>query len=74
MGLKVRSLGMRSFRNFSERDLELADGLTVLVGPNATGKTNSVEALQMLTGVEDELAEALNAIRRNRKQLDEEAQ
>ena len=32
------------------------------------------EALQMLTGVEDELAEALNAIRRNRKQLDEEAQ
>lgn len=40
---------MRSFRNFSERDLELADGLTVLVGPNATGKTNSVEALQMLT-------------------------
>jgi vacuolar-type H+-ATPase subunit H len=32
------------------------------------------EALQTLTGVEDELAEALNAIRRNRKQLDEEAQ
>ena len=30
------------------------------------------EALQMLTNVEDELAEALNAIRRNRKQLDEE--
>lgn len=32
------------------------------------------EALQMLTGLEDELAEALNAIRRNRKQLDDEVQ
>ena len=32
------------------------------------------EALQMLAGVEDELAEALNAVRRNRKQLDDDAQ
>lgn len=32
------------------------------------------EALQMLADVEDELAEALNAVRRNRKQLDDNAQ
>lgn len=30
-------------------DLELAEGLTVLLGPNATGKTNVVEALQLMT-------------------------
>ena len=49
MGLKVKNLGMLSFRNFPAKDIELGEGMTVLVGPNATGKTNSVEALQMLT-------------------------
>ncbi|MGI6754478.1 MAG: DNA replication/repair protein RecF [Atopobiaceae bacterium] len=49
MGLKVSSLSMHTFRNFSERELALDPGMTVLVGRNATGKTNSIEALQMLT-------------------------
>lgn len=37
------------FRSFGHREMALGPLTTVLVGPNATGKTNTVEALQMLT-------------------------
>ena len=33
----------------AERDIDLSSSTTVLCGPNAAGKTNTVEALQMLT-------------------------
>lgn len=49
MGLLVKSLGMLCYRNFQAKDVQLADGMTILCGPNATGKTNTVEALQLLT-------------------------
>ncbi len=48
MGLEVKSLELRDWRNFEERDIALA-GMTVFHGKNAVGKTNAVEALQMLT-------------------------
>ena len=41
----VRHLGLRDFRSWSEVDLELTAGRTVLIGPNGFGKTNLVEAL-----------------------------
>ena len=37
------------FRNFSSFRLDLKPGLNILVGPNAVGKTNCVEAIQLLT-------------------------
>lgn len=49
MGLVIRNVGMICFRNFELRDINLASGMTILCGPNATGKTNTVEALQLLT-------------------------
>lgn len=49
MGLLVKSLGMLCYRNFAAKDIQLADGMTIFCGHNATGKTNSVEALQLLT-------------------------
>lgn len=49
MGLSVERLGMRNWRNFGERSIDLSPGMTVLCGHNAVGKTNTVEALQMLT-------------------------
>ena len=49
MGLRVQTLGMRDWRNFEDGDIDFSDGVTILVGPNAVGKTNSVEALQLLT-------------------------
>ena len=49
MGLHVKTLGMRDWRNFGEKSIDFADGMTILAGRNAVGKTNTVEALQMLT-------------------------
>ncbi len=49
MGLTVSTVAMNDWRCFEERVLELSPGLNVLCGPNATGKTNTVEALQLLT-------------------------
>lgn len=49
MGLLVRSLVLRNWRNFEEKSIDFSDGMTILCGHNAVGKTNTVEALQILT-------------------------
>ena len=49
MSLVVTRVSFDGYRNLSGRVLEPAPGVTVLVGPNAAGKTNTVEALQYLT-------------------------
>ena len=49
MGLSVSSIALHDWRSFDDRVMELSEGLTILCGPNATGKTNTVEALQLLT-------------------------
>jgi DNA replication and repair protein RecF len=43
------SLTLVSFRNYGRYELEPHPALTVLVGPNAVGKTNLIEALQLTT-------------------------
>ena len=49
MGLAVSRISLHDWRSFHDRTMELSDGLTILCGPNAAGKTNTVEALQLLT-------------------------
>lgn len=49
MGLAVQTLELRDWRNFEQRDIPFCEGMTILHGPNAVGKTNTVEALQLLT-------------------------
>lgn len=49
MGLAVQTLELRDWRNFEQRDIAFCEGMTILHGPNAVGKTNTVEALQLLT-------------------------
>lgn len=49
MSLVVTHVSFRDYRNLGNRELDPAPGITVLVGPNAAGKTNTVEALQYLT-------------------------
>ncbi len=44
----LRSLELTNFRNFRHAELELQDGLTVLVGDNGQGKTNLLEAVELL--------------------------
>lgn len=49
MGLLVTEVSLADFRNFEQLTLELSPSMTALVGPNAAGKTNTVEAVQLLT-------------------------
>ena len=49
MTILARRLDVVRYRSFDEYALELSPGVTVLVGHNAAGKTNLIEALQLLT-------------------------
>ena len=49
MAMFARDLSVAHYRSFDSYRLVLDDGVTVLAGPNAAGKTNLIEALQLLT-------------------------
>jgi DNA replication and repair protein RecF len=44
----LKSLSLRSFRNYASLDIQLDRGLTVIVGANGQGKTNLIEAAYFL--------------------------
>lgn len=48
--MRVDSLYLRSFRNYSEASLNFEKGINLICGNNAQGKTNMLEAVYMLTG------------------------
>lgn len=47
--MQVDRLELTNFRNFPSLTLTLAPGLNLLIGPNAQGKTNLLEAVHFLT-------------------------
>lgn len=49
MGLVVTRLELRDFRSYPLFEIEPDPRLTVLVGENAVGKTNAIEAIQLVT-------------------------
>jgi len=49
VGLAITRLTLRDFRSYVELELEPDPRLTILVGPNAAGKTNAIEAIQLVT-------------------------
>ena len=49
MSFVIQRVGYLAFRNMREYVLEPDPHLTVLVGPNAVGKTNCIEGMQILT-------------------------
>lgn len=48
--MRVDRLGLEDFRNYDVLDVALVAGLNLIVGPNAQGKTNLLEAIYCLTG------------------------
>lgn len=44
----ITSLRLQNFRSYRDAAFELASGVNIVVGPNASGKTNLVEALLVL--------------------------
>lgn len=49
MSLKITDISLTSFRNYEHFSLSEIGLLTIFVGPNAIGKTNLIEAIQMTT-------------------------
>jgi DNA replication and repair protein RecF len=47
--LRVERIRLESFRSYRSLEIEPGEGLTIIVGPNAVGKTNIIEAIQLLT-------------------------
>lgn len=48
----VTKVVLENFRSYDRFESDLSPGLTVIVGPNATGKTNLIEAIQLATATE----------------------
>ena len=49
--MQVRTLWLTDFRSYASAQLDLAPGLTALVGANGEGKTNLLEALAWLASL-----------------------
>jgi DNA replication and repair protein RecF len=47
--VRITRLQLKDFRCYESFVLEPSAGLTILVGPNAAGKTNVIEAIQLVT-------------------------
>jgi len=45
----INKLALNNFRNFSKKHFEFGKGVNVIVGPNAIGKTNILEAIIFLS-------------------------
>jgi DNA replication and repair protein RecF len=45
----IKALKLTDFRNFKSKSLEFSEKITVIVGPNASGKTNILESLFLLS-------------------------
>ncbi|MBE7060936.1 MAG: DNA replication/repair protein RecF [Clostridiales bacterium] len=44
----IKSLTLKNFRNYSEEAISFSDGINILTGANAQGKTNAAEAIFFL--------------------------
>ncbi len=49
--MRVGSISLLDFRSYSETEVEFAEGLTAIVGPNGHGKTNLLEAVGYAAGL-----------------------
>lgn len=50
-GMRLDSLELTNFRNYGHLLLENLGSTTIFVGPNAVGKTNIIEAVQLMTAL-----------------------
>ena len=47
--MKIKKLELKNFRNYLNLDIEFSDGLNIIIGNNAQGKTNILEAIYFLS-------------------------
>lgn len=51
MSLRIQDISLTQFRSYDRFTMEGLEDLTILFGPNAIGKTNVIEAIQLLTAL-----------------------
>ena len=44
----IKKLSLKNFRSYSEESIEFSNGINILTGANAQGKTNAAEAIFFL--------------------------
>src|SRR4030066_544857 len=49
--MELLSINLKNFRNFTQKKIDLNPKLTVIIGPNGSGKTNILEAILFLSGI-----------------------
>lgn len=47
--MSIAGISVQNFRNFNQETFKFSDGVTVVVGDNASGKTNILEAVNLLS-------------------------
>ena len=47
--MKINNLKLKNFRNYSDLDIDFNDKLNIIIGNNAQGKTNILEAIYFLS-------------------------
>ena len=72
-GFTINSLRLKNFRNYVDELREFEPGINKIVGPNATGKTNLIEAVGLLTQISS-FRNALTAELINKNAKDESSQ
>ncbi|MBI2590868.1 MAG: DNA replication and repair protein RecF [Candidatus Blackburnbacteria bacterium] len=45
----IKNLKLQNFRNFEKKSFDFSEGSTIIFGPNAAGKTNILEAINLLS-------------------------
>ena len=45
--MKCKDIKLIHFRNFSEKEIDLSDRITIIQGNNGVGKTNIIEAVYL---------------------------
>lgn len=46
--MNIKSIKLNAFRNFKKEEISLSEKITIIVGPNASGKTNILESVYLL--------------------------
>lgn len=63
--MRLRRLWLTNFRNYASAEIDLAEHLTVIVGPNGQGKSNLVEAIGYLATLRSFRGTAVDALIRD---------
>lgn len=50
-GFVIKNINLRNFRNYVEFSRSFEEGINTIIGPNATGKTNLIEAVCLMTQI-----------------------